>query len=118
MFGMNPRDLQKAMKRFGIRVEELNAVRISVELDDGSKLVVEEPQVMVMRAKGQPPMLYVVGDLKRVEEEKEEGAVEISDEDIDLVVEQTGASREEARRVLEEVGGDIAEAILRLQQRG
>ena len=121
MLGLNPRDLKKAMKRLGIKMEEVQAVRVVIELENGSRLVVEEPQVLVMRARGQPPMIYVVGE--PVEEKPvgagkggEESGIEISEEDIALVAEQAGVSLEEARRALEEAGGDIAEAILRLQQ--
>ncbi len=121
MLGLNPRDLRKAMKRLGIKVEEVQAVRVVIELEGGSRLVVEDPQVMVMRARGQPPMIYVVGEPveeKPVEagESGGEGGVEISEEDVALVAEQAGVSLEEARRALEEAGGDIAEAILRLQR--
>lgn len=117
MFGMNPRDLQKAMKRLGIKLEELNAVKVTVELENGEILEVEEPQVMVMRAKGQPPMLYITGDIKKVEKRAiEEEKPQFTDEDVALVAEQAGVSLEEARRALEETGGDIAEAILKLQQ--
>jgi len=70
---------------------------------------------LVMRARGQPPMVYVVGELVRVEAERPE-EIEISDEDVQLVVEQTGASPEEARKALEETGGDIAAAILKLKE--
>ncbi len=113
--GFNPRDLRRAMKRMGIKVEEVNAIRVIVELDDGSRLRVESPQVSIMRIKGQPPMLYVVGDIEKEEPSVEE-SIEISEEDVMLVAEQAGVSSEEARKALEETGGDIAEAILRLQE--
>ena len=118
MMGLNPRDLRRAMKRLGISVEELQAVRVVVELEDGSRLVVEDPQVVVMKARGQPPTLYVAGQMRREEPPREEASVEISEEDVRLVAEQAGVSLEEARRALEETGGDIAEAILRLQGGG
>ena len=114
MMGFNPRDLRRAMKRMGIKLEELNAVKVLIELDDGSRLVVTNPQVSVMRMKGQPPMIYVVGDI--VKEEPVEEEPEISEEDVALVAEQAGVSIEEARRALQEAGGDIAEAILKLQE--
>jgi len=39
---------------------------------------------------------------------------EIKEEDIKLVIEQTGKSEEEAIKALEETNGDIAEAIMKL----
>ena len=41
---------------------------------------------------------------------------EIPKEDIDLVVEQTGKTTQEAKKALEETKGDIAEAILKLTE--
>ena len=43
----------------------------------------------------------------------EEGE-EINKDDIDLIVEQTGKTTEEAKKALEETNGDIAEAIIKL----
>lgn len=51
---------------------------------------------------------------KSAEEQLREVEVEISDEDIALVASQTGTSPKEARKVLEETKGDIAEAIVKL----
>ncbi|MGC9210387.1 MAG: nascent polypeptide-associated complex protein [Acidilobus sp.] len=114
--GINPRELRRALKRMGIEAEELNATRVSIETADGRLLVVESPQVMVVRAKGQPTMLYVVGEPK---EAKQGGGpqrqVEVSEEDVRLVAEQAGVDLETARRALVEANGDIAEAILRLK---
>jgi len=113
---MSPRDLQKAMKRLGIKLEEVNAVKVTIELDTGEQLLVEDPQVMIMKAKGQPPMLYITGEIKKVEKREEEEKPPFTEEDVALVAEQAGVSLEEARKALEETGGDIAEAILKLQQ--
>jgi nascent polypeptide-associated complex subunit alpha len=119
-FGFKPRDIRRAMKRLGMEVEEVKAERVEILLDDGGRLVIDEPQaVMVIRARGQAPMIYVVGEARRVEPGEAgggEAAPEISEEDVALVAEQAGVSPEEARRALEEAGGDIAEAILRLTE--
>ena len=37
-----------------------------------------------------------------------------SDDDVNLVVEKTGKNEKEVRKTLEDVGGDIAEAIVKL----
>jgi len=121
MYGMSPKDIERAMRRLGIKVEQVEAVRVEIHLPDGAKLVVEDPQVLVIRAKGQPPMLQILGEPKRVEPEPAEAGEEapaFTDEDVALVAEQAGVSLEEARKALEETGGDIAEAILKLQGGG
>ncbi len=113
MIGLNPRDLRRALKRMGIQMEDVNAISVNIELNDGSKLYVESPQVIIIRAKGQPPMIYVIGDIRKIEAEEVQV---VSDEDVRLVMEQTGVSFEEAKKALEETGGDIAAAILRIQE--
>jgi len=106
----------RALKRMGIEAEELNAAKVSIETSDGKILEVESPQVMIIRAKGQPTMIYVVGEPREVKREvKEEARATISDDDVRLVAEQAGVDLETARRALEEAKGDIAEAILRLR---
>jgi len=122
MYGMSPKDLERAMRRLGIKVEEVESVRVEIVLPDGARLVIEDPQVLVIKAKGQPPMIQVIGEPRRVEPQPEdqggEEAPAYTEEDVALVAEQAGVSLEEARRALEEAGGDIAEAILRLQGEG
>lgn len=118
MFGFNPRDMRRVMRQLGIRMEELRAVRVTIELDDGRIMIIEEPVgSFLMKQKGQPPMIYIVGEPRITEPPKEEAAPEISEEDVLLVAEQAGVSPEEARKALEETGGDIAEAILKLQEK-
>ncbi len=117
MLGFNPRDLKRMMKKMGIEFEQVNATLVSVSLDDGSRIEIRDPQVFIVKARGQPPMLYATGNLSRVEPEPGESGEEISEEDVRLVAEQAGVSMDEARRALEETRGDIAEAILRLQER-
>ena len=124
MFGMNPREMKRLLKRMGIKadMEEMKAVRVIVEHPDGSRSIVEEPVVSVIRFKGTPQVTLSVMGVLRYEEAVEAGeeasageeAYEPSEEDVKLVVEQTGASPEEARRALIETRGDIAEAIMKL----
>lgn len=119
VFAFNPRDMKRLMRQFGIRMEEVRAERVVIELDDGRRLIIDQPvSVLRMEQRGQPPTFFVIGEA-RIEEPVEEAtgeAPEISEEDVMLVAEQAGVSPEEARKALEEAGGDIAEAILRLQE--
>ena len=48
--------------------------------------------------------------------ERSPNAEKFTDEDVKLVVSQTGASESSVRSVLEENGGDIADAIIRLKK--
>ncbi len=111
--GLSPRDLRRALKRMGIEAEELKVTRVSLETQDGRTLIVDSPEVILVRAKGQPTMLYVVGEPKEVRVEARQA--EVSEDDVRLVAEQAGVDLETARRALIDAKGDIAEAILRLR---
>jgi len=119
-FRGSPADLLRQLKRMGINIEfeEVKAVRVIVEREDGSQLVFEEPDnVMLFKMPGNATILQVVGKPRLVEVEKAEEKPEFTEEDVKLVAEQAGVSLEEARRALEETGGDIAAAIILLEER-
>ena len=123
MFGVNPREMKRLLKRMGVKadIEEMESVRVIIEHPDGSRSIVEQPIVSVIKFKGTPQVTLSVMGVMRHEEAvpsetstEESSGYEPSDEDVKLVVEQTGVPPEEARKALKETGGDIAEAILRL----
>ena len=114
--GVNPKDLKKAMKRLGMEIEEVKAESVTINETDGSKIIVEDPQVMIIKAKNQPTMLYIIGEPKKIEPlNKNKQESQISVEDIKLVMEQANVDKETARKALIESNGDIAEAILKLK---
>ncbi len=135
MCAFNPRKLRKMLKNLDItnlRLEEVpNVVKVEIVLRDGSRIVIDAPAVAKMNIGGlvvfqiqaqsssikreeRPQQLVqeqalIIG---KVEEKKP-----YTDEDIELVMQETGCSREEAVRALEETKGDIAEAIMLLRER-
>lgn len=111
--GMNPRELRRALKRLGIQVNELEDVReVQIILSD-KKIVIDKPQVLEMKSAGQS-IFQVIG-IPRTE--KLEKTIEVSEEDIEFVISQTGVSREEAKEALIKAKGDLAEAILYLKEK-
>jgi len=106
MPGIDPRAMRRMMEQMGIKSTEIKAKRVVIEKEDG-KIIISEPAVTMIDMAGQRSF-QVVGSIS-----EEQG---ISDEDVRLVVDQTGASREEAEKTLRETGGDIAEAIMRLKK--
>ncbi len=125
---MNPRmlkQMQKMMKDFGMDAEDLKAVKVIIELEDKT-LVFEKPKVQVMDVMG-TKTYSITGKAKKIKKEKEVGKpeetikdeeikLEITNEDIEMVVDQCNVSREDAKKALEECNGDIAEAILKLSE--
>jgi len=104
MLPMDERQMKKLMKRMGINVKELKAVKVIIETED-KKYVFSNPDVSIMEIKGQQTY-QIVG--------KPEIMEKLNEEDVRLVAEKTGKSMEEARKALQEANGDIAQAIINL----
>jgi len=104
--GVNPKQMGQMMKRMGIKNEELDAKEVTILLNDGTKIKFENPQVQAIEMQGSKT--YTIAG--ETTEEKT-----VPEEDIAMVAEQTGASKPEAKKALEEANGDIAEAILKLK---
>jgi nascent polypeptide-associated complex subunit alpha len=107
---MNPRQLNQLMRKFGISVKEIENVKKVIIQTDTEEYVFDDAEVTVMDAQGQKT--YQIAGNPRVVEKKEE----IPEADIELVAQQTGKSREEAKKALESTKGDIAEAIMKLKK--
>lgn len=107
---MNPKQMNQLMKRFGINVKEIENVEKVIIQTDTKEYVFENAEVTIMDAQGQKT--YQISGKPRIVEREEE----IPQSDIDLVVEQTGKTADEAKKALEETSGDIAQAIIKLSE--
>ena len=99
--------MQGMMKKMGISQDSIPAEKVTIEKNDGSLIIIENPQVMKIKMQGETSF-QISGDVKEVSME-----VEISSEDIKTVMEKTGCSFGEAKKTLEKTK-DLAEAILEL----
>jgi len=102
--GMNPRDMKAAMKKMGVKQEEIAATKVIIKTN-GPDIVVDNPQVVKVKMMGQES-LQITGTLREVST--------ISEEDVKTVAEQANVSEEEAKTALEKTQGDLAQAILDL----
>ncbi len=109
--GLNPRQLQAQMKKMGINMEELQDVEEVVIRLKTKDIVIRNASVTYINAQGQKSY-QVAGDVKEVEKK-----APIPKEDIMMVAGQAGVSEDEARRALEESGGEPAEAIVKLLEK-
>lgn len=108
---ISPREAKRMMQRMGMELEEMQGIlKVTFTMKD-KNLIIVDPQVTVMKVGGQK-IYQIVGEV--VEEKSEETKIEISDEDVQLVAAQTGASIESARKALESTKGDLAQAIMLL----
>jgi nascent polypeptide-associated complex subunit alpha len=106
---INPRQLNQMMKRMGINVKNIDNVKKIIIQTDTKEYIFEDAEVSIMEAQGQKTW-QIIGEptVKNIQE------TATLDNDIKLVMEQTGKSADEARKALKETNGDIAEAILKL----
>jgi nascent polypeptide-associated complex subunit alpha len=105
---INPRQMNQMMKRLGINVKEIeNVEKVIIQTND-KEYIFENADVTIMDAQGQKT--YQVTGNPIINDRKEE----FREEDIKLIMEQTGKSKEDAKKALEETKGDIAEAIMKL----
>ena len=107
---MNSRQMQQMMKKLGIDIKEIENVEEVIIRTDSKEYIIDNAEVTIMDAKGQKT--YQVTGKARIQEREEK----IPEKDIELVVEQTGASKEDAEKALEKSNGDIAEAIMKLTE--
>ncbi len=110
---MNPREARRMMQRMGMNMNSVEDVQEVVIRTPDKEIVVDEPEVAILEVQGQ--RIYQVTGGKVTEKPLEKKPTGIAEEDVRLVSDQTGKSMEEARKALEESGGDLAKAILLLQ---
>ena len=106
---LNPKKMQAMMKQLGINQEEINAERVVIEKQN-SRIIIENPSIQKIKMQGQENW-QISGEAR--EENLEE---KISAEDIKMVSEKTGKTESEAKKVLDDCNGDIAEAIMKLSE--
>ncbi|RLG16216.1 nascent polypeptide-associated complex protein [Candidatus Pacearchaeota archaeon] len=107
--GLNPKKMQAVMKQMGISQEEISASRVIIEKTDGNSVIIENPSIIKIKMQGQETF-QISGDVKESE------TPIISEEDIKTVMEKTNSSKQQAKQVLEQTKGDLAEAILKLSK--
>ncbi len=105
--GVNPRQMQQAMRKMGMKQEEVAAEEVIIRCPD-KNIIISNPQVSKVIMMGQESW-QITGAAR---EESLDASVEITAEDIATVMEQAGVSEAEARKAIAEANGDLAEAIL------
>jgi nascent polypeptide-associated complex subunit alpha len=103
--GMDPKKVEQMLKQLGMEMEDIKATQVIIKRDDGD-IIIDNPQVVKTTMRGQ--VIYQVsGNVRQ----------EVSQEDIKLVMDQTGIKDEEkVKKALQEAKGDVVEAIMKLKQ--
>jgi nascent polypeptide-associated complex subunit alpha len=113
---VNPRQVKQAMKRLGIKTEDIENVEEVIIRTRSKEYVFKDAAVTMMEMQGQKTFQVVgepqVSDISDRPAKPEESR--IPEEDVKLVRDQTGCSEERAIKALKECGGQPAEAILKI----
>jgi len=104
---MDPKKMEQMLKKLGMKMDNIPAEKVIIKSESGD-ITIEEPQVIKTTMKGQV-VFQISGNVK----EKS-----FSDEDIKLVMEQSGVKDEEkVKKVLEKTNGDVVESIMKLKEK-
>ena len=113
---VNPKQMKAMMKRMGIAQEEISDVQEIIIRTRTKELVFTDAAVTAMTVQGQKTY-QIVGEPKERPRTTDASAAEekgVPEEDVQLVMGQTGCTASEARKALEECDGAPAEAILKV----
>ncbi len=108
MMRINERQIQRMMKQMGMKTEEIEATEVTIK-GKGKNYVVRNPKVTIINVQGEK-IIQIMGEISEEEGEK----LPFSEDDIQLVMQQTGCTREEAENALKETNGQPAEAIIKI----
>jgi nascent polypeptide-associated complex subunit alpha len=107
---INPKKMKQMMKQLGMKVDQIDDVqRIVIETPKGN-YIFDAAEVTAMTMQG-VTTYQIAGQPRFVE-----AALQIPDDDVQLVAEQAGVSVDAAREALIVCNGDIAEAILKVSK--
>jgi nascent polypeptide-associated complex subunit alpha len=110
---VSPREAKRLMQRMGLNMNAVEDVEQVIIKTSSKEIIIKEPEVSILEVQGQKMFQVAGGEI--TEKAAERKTTAIVEEDVRLVADQTGKNLEEARRALEESGGDLAKAILLLQ---
>tara|TARA_Y100000310_G_C20672897_1_gene811257 strand:- start:2540 stop:2872 length:333 start_codon:yes stop_codon:yes gene_type:complete len=107
--GVNPKQMQAAMKKMGIKQEDLDATEVIIKTKT-KEIIISNPQVAKVDMMGQTTY-----QISGPESERDIKPM-ISADDVKMVSSQANVSEEKAKEALESADGDLAKAILELKQ--
>ena len=99
------------MRKMGIQQVEIPATEVIIKTDD-KEIVITNPSVQKVNMMGQENF-QISGE---IHERVISTIPEISEEDVETVMEQANVNEETAREALEKFKGDLVEAIIELKK--
>jgi nascent polypeptide-associated complex subunit alpha len=115
MARVDSRRARRMMKQMGMKMDELKDIEKVILQGSKREIIIEGAQVTSINVQGQKMYQIAGGKTTEKKVEQESKPIEIPEEDILLVAQQANVSLEKAKTTLEQVEGDLARAILMLQ---
>ena len=106
---INPKQLEKMARKMGIQAIPIEAEEVIIKTSD-KDIIIRNPQVSRVNMMGEDTW-QISGDVE------EKPRQPFTDDDIDMVVNQTGANRDDVSHALQAANGDLAEAIMNLKDK-
>ncbi|MBT4935302.1 nascent polypeptide-associated complex protein [Candidatus Woesearchaeota archaeon] len=109
--GMNPRKVQQMMKQMGVQQVDIPATEVIIKTDE-KEIIITSPSVAKVNMMGQETF-QISGT---IEERALLTTPDISEDDVNTVMEQAHVDKDTAQKAIEDHNGDLAEAIMSLQK--
>ncbi len=106
---ISPRQIERMAKRMGMQAETIEAEEVIIKARD-KDIIISNPQVAKVEMMGQQTW-QITGEA----EERPKSV--FSEDDVKMVMGQTGASEDEVKGTLEDLHGDLAQAIMKLKKK-
>jgi len=103
------------MKKMGMNMGGIDNVEEVIIRTNIKDITIEQPEVSILEMQGQKIFQIIGGKIVEKASENKSVSFNVSEEDAQLVADQTGKNLQEAKNALEDCEGDLAKAILLLQ---
>jgi nascent polypeptide-associated complex subunit alpha len=107
------------MQKMGMNMDSVADVNQVIIRTASKDIIIDEPEVAILQVQGQKMYQVIGGQVSEQAPSKLQSAATakpaFSEEDVQLVADQTGKSLQKAKEALMECDGDLAKAILLLQ---
>lgn len=108
MFGgkPDPKTLEKMMKKLNMNVQQIPADVVIIKSKQ-KNIVISKPEIMLANMMGRD-IYQITGEVSE--------SYPVSEDDIKMVMDQTGKDRDAVVKKLEELDNDLAKAIVELKE--
>lgn len=117
--GMDKRSMEAAMKKLGVQQQLVDAEEVVIRLKGGgNEIVIANPSVTKVSMMGQETF-QIAGEHSERQQQSSQSQQQplFNEEDVKTVVEQTGKTEAEVKAALAKVNGDLAAAILFINEK-